>query len=71
MTTPPNPHYRHRFPAEIISHAVWDGIVLGILVQARRDGNAAKRFFQRLLKGLHYEPRVPVTDKPRSYGGLT
>ena len=20
---PPNPHYRHRFPAEIISHAVW------------------------------------------------
>src|SRR6195952_4625594 len=23
MTPPPNPHYRHRFPAEIISHAVW------------------------------------------------
>jgi transposase-like protein len=20
---PPDPHYRHRFPAEIISHAVW------------------------------------------------
>src|SRR4029077_17300833 len=20
---PPSPHYRHRFPAEIISHAVW------------------------------------------------
>ena len=23
MTPPPNPHHRHRFPAEIISHAVW------------------------------------------------
>src|SRR5271163_3001323 len=23
MKTPPDPHYRHRFPAEIISHAVW------------------------------------------------
>ena len=23
MTPPPDPHYRHRFSAEIISHAVW------------------------------------------------
>src|SRR3954470_21049530 len=23
MTREPDPHYRHRFPAEIISHAVW------------------------------------------------
>src|ERR1700731_2618929 len=23
MRKPPNPHYRHRFPAELISHAVW------------------------------------------------
>ncbi|MDB5400358.1 MAG: family transposase, partial [Rhodopila sp.] len=23
MKTPPDPNYRHRFPAEIISHAVW------------------------------------------------
>lgn len=23
MKTYPNPHYRHRFPAEIISHAIW------------------------------------------------
>src|ERR1700679_4088835 len=23
MTPSPDPHYRHRFPAEIISHAVW------------------------------------------------
>jgi putative transposase len=144
MKPPPDPHYRHRFPAEIISHAVWlyhvfslslrdvelllaeqgvvvsyetvrrwckkfaasfatrlrqrrprpgdkwhmdevfiriqgvqhylwravdqDGVVLDILVQARRDANAAKRFFRRLLKGLQYVPRVIVTDKLRSYG---
>jgi putative transposase len=144
MTTPPDPHYRHRFPAEIISHAVWlyhvfslslrdvelilaergvvvsyetvrrwckkfaasfadhlrrrrprpgdkwhmdevfiriqgvqhylwravdqDGVVLDILVQARRDAQAAKRFFKRLLTGLQYQPRVIVTDKLRSYG---
>jgi putative transposase len=23
MKPPPDPHYRHRFPADIISHAVW------------------------------------------------
>ena len=144
MQPPPDPHYRHRFPAEIISHAVWlyhvfslslrdvelllaqrgvvvsyetvrrwcrkfgqsfadrlrrwrprpgdkwhmdevfirlqgvqhylgravdqDGVVLDILVQERRDAKAAKRFFRRLLKGLHYVPRVIVTDKLRSYG---
>jgi putative transposase len=42
--------------------------VLDILVQARRDATAAKRFFRRLLKGLQYVPRVIVTDKLRSYG---
>ena len=144
MKPPPDPHYRHRFPAEIISHAVWlyhvfslslrdvelilaergivvsyetvrrwcmkfgatfadrlrrrrprpgdkwhidevfiriqgvlhylwravdqDGVVLDILVQPRRDANAAKRCFKRLLKGLQYVPRVIVTDKLRSYG---
>ena len=144
MKPPPNPHYRHRFPAEIISHTVWlyhvfslslrdvelilaqrgvdlsyetirrwckkfganfadclrrrrprpgdrwhldevfiriqgvqhylwravdqDGVVLDILVQPRRNANAAKRFFNRLLKGLQYVPRVIVTDKLRSYG---
>jgi putative transposase len=45
-----------------------DGVVLDILVQDRRDAKAAKRFFRRLLKGLHYVPRVIVTDKLRSYG---
>src|SRR5580692_6741272 len=56
-----------------VQHYLWravdqDGVVLDILVQARRDAQAAKRFFKRLLKGLQYEPRVIVTDKLRSYG---
>src|SRR5271156_1252390 len=143
MKAQPDPHFRHRFPAEIISNAVWlyhvfslslrdvelilaergvvvsyetvrrwckkfgasfadrlrrrrprpgdkwhmdevfiriqgvqhflwraveDCVVLDILVQPRRDANAAKRFFKRLLKGLQYVPRVLVTDKLRSYG---
>jgi putative transposase len=42
--------------------------VLDILVQTRRDAQAAKRFFQRLLKSFTIEPRVIVTDKLRSYG---
>jgi len=29
-----------------------DCVVLDIFVQPRRDANAAKRFFKRLLKGL-------------------
>src|SRR5579872_4550088 len=144
MTPEPTTYRRHRFPAEIISHAVWlyhvfslsprdvelilaergvvgthesirhwchkfgaefarrlrrrrprpgdawhldevfirirgvlhylwravdqHGVVLDILVQERRDGAAAKRFFKRLLQGLKYEPRRLVTDGLRSYG---
>ncbi len=56
-----------------MQHYLWravdqDGVGLDILVQARRDAQAAKRFFKRLLAGLQYEPRVIVTDKLRSYG---
>ena len=48
---------------EGVQHYLWravdqDGIVLDILVQPRRDAQAAKRFFRQLLKGLPYEPRV-------------
>ena len=49
-------------------HYLWravdqDGNVLDILVQSRRSGKAAKRFFRKLLIGLQYVPRVIVTDK--------
>ena len=45
-----------------------DGEVVDVFLQARRDGAAAKRFFKRLLKAHHGEPRKIVTDKLRSYG---
>ena len=144
MTSEPASYPRHRFPAEIISHAVWlyhlfclslrdvelilaergvivthesirswcnkfgaefakrlrkrrpkpgdvwhldevfiringmlhylwravdqNGVVLDILVQGRRNADAAKRFFKRLLRGLQYKPRRLITDGLRSYG---
>ena len=54
-------------------HYLWravdqNGYVLDILVQRRRNGTAAKKFFRKLLKGLKYVPRVVVTDQLRSYG---
>jgi len=42
--------------------------VLDILVQSRRNKQAAKRFFRKLLKGCLYVPRVLITDKLASYG---
>jgi putative transposase len=145
MTTPVSPSYAgHRFPAEIISHAVWlyfrfplslrmveemlaargivvshetvrqwalkfgqafansirrrlprvgdkwhldevaikiagvkhwlwravdqTGIVLDVLVQSRRDKQAARRLLRKLLKKQMRPPRVMITDKLASYG---
>jgi putative transposase len=44
-----------------------DGYELDIVLQSCRNQKAAKRFFKKLLKGLHYVPRVIVTDKLASY----
>jgi len=54
-------------------HYLWravdqDGEVVDVFLQARHDGNAAKRFFKRLLKNHSGELRKIVTDKLRSYG---
>ena len=38
-----------------------DGHVLDIVVQRRRDKQAAKKFFRKLLKGLSYVLRVFIT----------
>jgi putative transposase len=43
-------------------------MVLDILVQPKRNTQAAVKFFRKLLKGLTYVPRVLVTDKLASYG---
>ncbi len=45
-----------------------DGEVVDIMLQARRDGKAARRFFKRFLNNCRNEPRKIVTDKLRSYG---
>jgi len=44
-----------------------DGDVIDILVQPRRDRDAAERFFRKLLKGQGRTPRRVITDKLRSY----
>ncbi len=44
-----------------------DGEVLDILVQPRRDRQAAKKFFRKLLHRLQYVPRAIITDKLGSY----
>jgi len=54
-------------------HYLWravdqDGEVVAVFLQSRRDGKAAERFFKRLIRTHHGEPRKIVTDKLRSYG---
>jgi len=48
-------------------HSLWravdqEGVVLDILVQERRNQEAAETFLRRLLNGQGYEPRVVITD---------
>ena len=54
-------------------HWLWravdqDGFVLDVLVQSRRDKQAAKRLLRKLLKKQMQPPRVMITDKLASYG---
>ena len=56
-----------------VLHYLWravdqHGVVLDILVQDRRNGAAAKRFFKHLLHGLQYKPQRFITDGLRSQG---
>ena len=53
-------------------HWLWravdqDGLVLDVLVQSRRDKQAAKRLLRKLLKKQMRPPRVLITDKLASY----
>src|SRR5215213_1040352 len=53
-------------------HWLWravdqDGVVLDVLVQRRRDKQAAKRLLRKLLKKQGRAPRVMITDKLASY----
>jgi putative transposase len=56
-----------------VTHWLWRavdqaGMVLGVLVQSRRDTQAAKRLLRKLLKRQMWPPRVMITDKLASYG---
>ena len=72
----PRPHDKWHMdevvvPINGVKHWLWraidgNGDVLDILIQPRRNGKAAKRFFSRLV-AAYGEPRVVITDKLRSY----
>jgi putative transposase len=56
-----------------VTHWLWravdqTGMVLDVLVQSRRDKDAAKRLLRKLLKRYCRAPRVMITDKLASYG---
>jgi len=56
-----------------VKHWLWravdqNGTVLDILVQSRRDTQAAKRLLRKLMKRQCRPPRVMITDKLASYG---
>ena len=58
-------------PINGVKHWLWravdaNGDTLDILVQARRNAKAAKRFLARLIAQFG-QPRVAITDKLRSY----
>ncbi len=53
-------------------HWLWravdqEGVVLDILVQERRNQEAAETFLRRVVDGHVYQPRVVITDKLASY----
>ena len=56
-----------------VKHWLWravdqTGVVLDVLVQRRRDKQAAKRLLRKLLEKQMRPPRVMITDKLASYG---
>ena len=56
-----------------VKHWLWravdqNGMVLDLLVQSRRDKQAARRLLCKLMKRQCRAPRVMITDKLASYG---
>jgi putative transposase len=47
---------------------VFEGEVLDVLVQARRNNRAAIKMMRKLLKSQGFTPAAIVTDKQPSYG---
>ena len=58
---------RHRFPPQIIGHALWLYHRFSLSVRDVEDLLAQQRFLRKLIKGQGGEPNRLVTDKLRSY----
>ena len=75
MKPPPDPHYRHRFPAEIISHAVWLYHVFSLslrdveLLLAERGIVVSYETVRRWCKKFGAEFRRPPASPPSAAGG--
>jgi DDE domain len=55
-------------PEEPLPHAVdYEGEVLDMLVQSRRDSRAGLRLMRKLLEKQGFAPKLLVTDSLRSY----
>src|SRR4051812_8989314 len=69
LTTAPRRDGRHdrRQAAVAVESRRYEGEVLDLLVQPKRDNAAAVRLMRKLLKKYRYAPDVLVTDKLRSY----
>jgi len=73
---PPSPRWHlDEMVSNIAGQRVWiwravddEGEVMDMIVQKRRDANAALRLLRRLLKNQNVEPQRIVTDGLRSYG---
>jgi len=73
---PPSPRWHlDEIVSTIAGERVWiwravddEGEVMDMVVQKRRDTNAALRLLRRLLKNQDVEPQRIVTDGLRSYG---
>ncbi len=69
--TPARAFRGYRFPAEVILRAVnGTGQIIGFLLSAKRDKQAARRFCRQALGRKNTRnPRAVVTDRLKSYPG--
>src|SRR5271166_2023435 len=67
MKPPPDPHYRHRFPAEIISHAVW---LYHVFSLSLRDIELLLCGFRRSRPGIPSIFRAPFRSEAAHHSNL-
>ncbi len=55
MKKPPDPHHRHRFPADLISHAVW--LYHGFSLSFRDVEHRERRYLNNRVENSHRTTR--------------